>query len=96
MVGGPVFYPPNQPQKAAVFVAALAIVLLLGVLGCSTHSYIYRPVPAQLVPQKPDLPAVKSDELQCLADDVYVRLATRDRMQKQYSAELRALMEVGK
>lgn len=96
MVGGPVFDPPGKIQKAAVFVAALGIVLLLllGVFGCSTHSYLYRPVPAALIPQKPDLPTVKSSELQCLADDVYVRLATRDRMQKQYSAELRALLEV--
>lgn len=98
MVGGPVFGPQPRLKQAAVFVAALAIVLLLllGVFGCSTHSYIYRPVPAALIPQKPDLPTVQAAELQCLADDAYVRLAKRDRLQQQYAAALRALLEAGK
>ncbi len=97
MVGGPVFGPSNKIEKAAVFVVALAIalVLLWGVFGCSTHSYLYRPAPSYLIPQKPDLPAVKARELQCLSDDVYVRLATRDRLQQQYADELRALLSFG-
>jgi hypothetical protein len=94
MVGGPVFGPRPIFKQAAVVVAAFSFVLFVVwlLVGCSTHSYLYRPVPAALVPKNPDLPTVKADELQCLADDVYVRLATRDRMQRQYAAELRALL----
>ena len=96
MVGGPVFGPHSRLKQTAFAFAPVAIATLLCWLlaGCTTHSYLYRPVPAALIPPKPDLPAVQSSELQCLADDVYARLATRDRANRQYAAELRALLEV--
>ncbi len=81
-------------KQAAVVVAAVSFVLFVVwlLVGCSTHSYLYRPVPAALVPKKPDLPTVQAAELQCLSNDSYLRLANRDRLQRQYAAELRALL----
>lgn len=94
MVGGPVFGPRPWLKQVAVVVAAFSFVLFVVwlLVGCSTHSYLYRPVPAALVPQKPDLPTIRAAELQCLSDDAYLRLANRDRLQRQYAAELRALL----
>lgn len=40
----------------------------------------------------PILPAIKSNDLQCLSDPVYFDLARRDRMLRNDSAELRALL----
>lgn len=60
--------------------------------GCACPSPDYRPVPAWLIPVKPVVPALTSDELSCLADDVYLRLAERDRQCWQYARELRALL----
>jgi len=95
MVGGPVFGPQPRLKQAAfavvVFAAILAIVWLL--VGCATHSYLYQPVPAYLIPSKPELQKVKAAELACLSDDVYERLANRDRIRQQYEDELRALLE---
>lgn len=91
MVGGPVFGP--QPRlKQAVFVAVAIVALLT---GCTTHSYIYRPIPANLIPLEPEVPKIKAEELQCLSDSAYERLANRDRMRKQYADELRALLGDG-
>lgn len=66
----------------------LALVLLT---GCA-HRIEYRPVPAWLIPQPPVLPTVTAAELQCLAPEVYVRLARRDRLRAQEAAELRAIL----
>jgi len=74
---------------AKIWVAAMLGGLLA---GCSTHSYLYRPAPAALIPVAPVLPTVQSAELQCLSDDVYLRLAERDRARQQYADELLALL----
>lgn len=95
MVGGPVFGP--QPRiKQALFVAAviLAVAALFGLLsGCAAPRIEYRPIPAALIPPKPQLPIITPDELRPLSDETYLKLAWRDRMLRQYAEELRALVE---
>lgn len=98
MVGGPVFGPQPRLKQAAFILIPIAVVALLIWLlaGCTTHSYLYQPVPAHLIPAKPELPKVMASELACLSDDAYGRLANRDRIRQQYEDELRALLEAGK
>lgn len=95
MVGGPVFGPQPRLKQAAVILIPIAIVALLIWLlaGCTTHSYLYQPMPSYLIPAKPELPKVKAAEMACLSDDTYARLANRDRLRQQYEDELRALLE---
>lgn len=104
MVGGPVFGPPPRLKRAAVFAAELGIVLLAvwHIAGCSTHSYLYRPVPAALIPKKPDLESIKSTEIPrceaaqnpCMTDETYVKFVKNNDALKQQIDELRALLEV--
>jgi hypothetical protein len=70
----------------ALALAALALT------GCAAPRIEYRPIPDGLIPEKPALPTVSAAELQCLSDDAYVRLAVRERLRAQESAELRALL----
>lgn len=70
---------------------ALALTLL-ALAGCAASRIEYRPIPAGLIPEKPALPTVAADELRCLSDDAYVRLAVRERLRAKESAELRALL----
>jgi hypothetical protein len=78
----------------AVFALTLLAVWLL--VGCSTPKIEYRPTPAMLIPPAPTLPTIKAEDLACLSDDVYLRLATRDRVLRQYTDELGALLGVSK
>ena len=89
MVGGPVFWPQNR-IKQALFVTALCGLLI----GCAGTRIEYRPIPAALIPPKPQLPTITADELRPLSDETYLKLAGRDRMLRQYADELRALVEV--
>jgi PBP1b-binding outer membrane lipoprotein LpoB len=73
---------------------ALATIAACLLVGCSSPKIEYRPVPAHIIPLAPDLPKIKSDDLSCLSDDTYTKLATRDRLNQQYAEELRALLEV--
>jgi hypothetical protein len=95
MVGGPVFW-PRPLVKQALFVAAVILIVaaLCGLLfGCAAPKIEYRPVPAALIPPKPQLPTITADELRPLSDETYLKLAGRDRMLRQYADELRALVE---
>lgn len=98
MVGGPVFGP--QPRiKQAFFVAAIIVMVVAVVsllVGCASPKIEYQPIPAMLIPLAPALPTIKAAELACLSDDAYLRLAARDRMLRQYAAELEALLNAAK
>jgi hypothetical protein len=39
------------------------------------------------------LPTIKPDELQCLSDDAYSRLAERNRLQRQYAEKLETIIQ---
>lgn len=55
--------------------------------------------PAQIIqtalplPTRPVLPAISAAELTCLADDVYWRLATRNRLLRQYAEDLETIIK---
>lgn len=95
MAGGPVV--ELRPRiKQALFVAAVILIVaaLCGLLfGCAAPRIEYRPIPAALIPPKPQLPTITANELRPLSDETYLKLAGRDRMLRQYAEELRALVE---
>lgn len=57
------------------------------------------PLPAQIIqepltrPVRPILPAIKAADLQCLSDDIYFRLAARNRLQRQYAEQLELIID---
>lgn len=59
--------------------------------GCGVQ-YRYAAVPVGLIPLKVALPTIKAEELSCLSDDVYLRLAERDRQLRYENAQMRALL----
>lgn len=66
--------------------------VLFGLFGCACPAPTHKPIPAWLVPAQPTVPTVKGDELTCLSDAAYTRLAERDKACWQYARELRALL----
>ena len=71
-------------------IAAAAIATLL-LTACSTQPvYITQPLP---LPDRPDLPTLQATELQCLTDDAYQRLVTRDILLRQYSEQCEAVIK---
>lgn len=77
-----------------VFAMPLFAVWML--VGCSAPKIEYRSIPEYLVPPEPKYESVKSDEVMCLTDSVYERLARNFLSCKQYSEELRSLLGVTK
>jgi hypothetical protein len=69
-----------------------ALLPLLLLVGCACPQPEYRAVPTWLVPIQPTVETVKSDELNCLSDEAYLKLAKRDRACWRYAGELRALL----
>ena len=69
-----------------------ALLPLLLLTGCACPSSEYRAVPAFLVPIQPTVEIVQSNELICLNDETYLKLAKRDRACWRYAGELRALL----
>lgn len=102
MVGGPRFGPQPRLKQALFFAVPIAIVALLIWLlaGCTTHSYLYRPVPSDMIPPPLELPKVQAEEIPrceadqnpCMADETYIKLAEMVRALKTQNAELRALV----
>lgn len=73
---------------------ALTLLMILLLAGCSaTPTVEYQSVPAWLIPPAPALPNIHSGDLACLSDQTYFDLAARDRLLRNYAAELRALLE---
>lgn len=68
------------------------LILLTAICGCAKPPVEYRPVPLHLIPDRPQLPTVRADDVRCLSDDAYLRLVERDRMLRQNNDELRALL----
>ena len=69
---------------------AWPILIFLG--GCACPPQEYRAMPAWLIPAKPVVETVQANELTCLSDDAYLRLAKRDHACWRYASELRALL----
>lgn len=91
MVGGPVFGPKvHYGYLFSLIVFALVVIWLLA--GCTSPKIEYHPVSAMLIPPIPELPKIESNELSCLSDDTYLKLANRDRILRQYAIECRVLL----
>lgn len=52
--------------------------------------YVAQPIP---LPTQPELPAIQSEELECLSEDVYQRLVKRELLQRHYIATLENLIK---
>lgn len=77
----------------SILIAWLLIgAIVYALTACTSPRIEYRAVPAWLIPERPVLPIIKAAELACLAPDVYVRLALRDRLRAKEMDELRALL----
>lgn len=64
--------------------------------GCASQPEIrYRAVPPELIPDPPVVPTIAAADMQCLSDEIYSKLALRDKLRRQYAKELRALLETG-
>jgi len=77
-----------------IWLSALILLMLgLALTACTT------PEPVQIMPQalplptRPALPSITSAELTCLSDEAYDRLATRNRMLRQYAEELEVIIK---
>ncbi len=71
---------------------AYAIISTMMVSGCAPrveYRYIERHIVA---PPAPVLPRIKAHELECLSDDVYRRLYERERLRREDSERLRAII----
>ena len=66
----------------------------LAIAGCAKPNVEYRPIPAMLVPSPPRYESVKSEELACLQDSTYEKMARNFISCKQNNEELRALLGV--
>ena len=67
----------------------LIIALSVALCACATNPatfYLSRP-------ERPILPAVSGDDLQCLTDDVYRRIVMRDAMRRWYAEELESIID---
>jgi len=69
-----------------------ATVLLLILLGGCAVSYRYVAVPQHLVPLPAETPKVFAEELECLADETYIRVVERERALRHEIEQFRALV----
>jgi hypothetical protein len=69
-----------------------AFVLLLAALlaGCAAPEMRYVSVPLDC-PERPELPTVSAEELDCLTPEAHARLVWRETLRRQYAEELEAL-----
>lgn len=75
---------------------AAGLIAFLLLAGCASPPEIrYRAVPPELIPDPPVVPTIPASDLQCLSEATYSKLATRDKLRRQYAKELRALLETG-
>jgi hypothetical protein len=65
----------------------------LTIQGCTTTQPVQFMQQALPLPTRPVLPHITSTELTCLSDAAYERLATRNRLQRQYAEELEVIIK---
>lgn len=68
------------------------LLLVAAIISSSCTSTAYRPEPLPL-PSEPELPRIAAGDLQCLSPDAYSRLVKRDRMRRQYAAQLAEIIK---
>lgn len=71
--------------------ALIALACAAAIAGCATRTeYVTTELP---MPGRPELPTTPREELQCLSDDAYKAMATRDRRLREYVEQLEAVIE---
>lgn len=83
----------KQAYLTIVMFAIIMFVVWL-LVGCSSPKIEYQPIPKYLIPPTPKYESVKADEVMCLTNSAYERLARNFLSCKQYGEELRALLGV--
>jgi len=71
----------------------VVVFVALAIAGCAKQVE-YRPIHEMLVPSPPRYESVKSEELACLQDSTYEKMARNFISCKQNNEELRALLGV--
>ena len=84
----------KRAQRAlnSVKLAGLAIVLGCSVIAGCTKTITIKP--ECTVPQLAPLPVIMSDDMECLADDVYWGLMDRERLLTDWALEMEATLEI--
>lgn len=85
----------NQTQKLASKAkhAGLAFVLIVLVTtGCTTKTVTIKPECE--IPELAPMPVIMSDDMECLADDVYWALMDRERLLADWALKMEATLEV--
>jgi len=73
----------------ALLMSAIILITTLN-SGCATRIE-YQTLPLPIVP-RPVLPAIAPAELECLSDDTYKTLVTRQRLLRQWGEELELII----
>lgn len=79
-------------KKAGLMLVTVVILAIAGSGGCSTvqpdnHRLTELPMPA-----RPILPIISAEELQCLPEETYRALVTRQRLMREYAEELEVII----
>lgn len=67
--------------------AVTAVLLAVGLAACSSNPPQRLPLPA-----RPEVPKIESGELECVSDETYSEIVTRDRRLREYAEQLRAVI----
>jgi hypothetical protein len=68
------------------------VLILAALLGGCAVSYRYVAVPQHLIPLPAETPKVFAEELECLADETYIRVVERERALRFEIEQYRALL----
>lgn len=79
-------------MKKKNWLPAIAAILAMSGSGCASTETRYKPTPLPL-PERPLLPAVEAEELQCISADAYGRLVTRQRLLREYAEDLEIIIK---
>lgn len=74
-----------------MLVVVAGIISVLALTGCKTTETIYVQH-ALPIPDRPALPTIPSEDLQCLSDRAYEDLAVRDTLLQEHVKRLEAVM----
>ena len=70
---------------------AVILILIGSLVGCG-QKIVYKPVPIHR-PERPTLPRVTADRLQCLDDETYRTLARRQAILRNYAETLERIID---
>lgn len=67
----------------------IAIIFLISLCGCAP-SYVTPHLP---MPSKPDMPSFTNEDIKCVSDNAYSKIAGRDAAHKLYEGRLEAVIK---